>query len=165
MNWSNHWCTWSLDRYARSTSVICHSSCRVRSRIQLLHDAAQIGKQVTDGTAKLGLTLFCKSTLLANEKRIVGHLEAEGVPICQGAAATELGDRNCSWEKKMRVKPMETHLERQANGEESQPPMQDEPGCAKARADGNSSCSTLRSHCTGSVHRTGQRDVQTFYNG
>ena len=64
------------------------------SRLQFLHDAAHIGKEVRDGTAKLGLTLSCKSTLLANDtslgKLIVGHLEAEGVPICQGAAATDL---------------------------------------------------------------------------
>ena len=26
LNWSNHWGTWSLDRSARSTSMICHSS-------------------------------------------------------------------------------------------------------------------------------------------
>ena len=65
------------------------------SRMQLLHDAALIGKAVTDGTAKLGLTLSSKSTLLANDKSlgklIVSHLGAEGVPICPGAAANDLG--------------------------------------------------------------------------
>ena len=64
------------------------------SRIQQLRDAARIGK-VRDGTAKLGLTLSCKSTLLANDKSlgklIVGHLVADGVPMCQGTAATDLG--------------------------------------------------------------------------
>ena len=64
------------------------------SRVKLLHDAALIGKAVKDGTAKLGLTLSCKSTLLTNDKSlenlIVGHLGAEGVPICPGAAATDL---------------------------------------------------------------------------
>ena len=65
------------------------------SRIQLLHDAAQIGKKLRDGTVMLGLPLTCKSTFLANdksmEKLIVGHLVAEGLPICQGTAATDLG--------------------------------------------------------------------------
>ena len=65
------------------------------SRMQLSHDAALIGKAVKDGTVKLGLTLSCKSTLLANDKSlgklIVGHLGTEGVPICLRAAATDLG--------------------------------------------------------------------------
>ena len=65
------------------------------SRIQQLRDAARIGKEVRDGTAKLGLTLSCKSTLLANDKSlgmlIVAHLVADGVPMCQGTAATDLG--------------------------------------------------------------------------
>ena len=43
----------------------------------------------------LSLTLSCKSTLVANDtslgKLIIGHLAAEGVPICQGTAATDLG--------------------------------------------------------------------------
>ena len=47
------------------------------SRIQLFHNAALIGKAVKEGTAKLGLTLSGKSTLLANDKSlgklIVGH--------------------------------------------------------------------------------------------
>ena len=64
------------------------------SRIQLLHHAAETGKEVRYGTAKLGLTLSCKSTLLANNKSlgklIVGHLVADGVPICQGTVATDL---------------------------------------------------------------------------
>ena len=57
------------------------------SRMQLLHDAVLIGKTVKDGTAKLGLTLSCKSTLLANDKSlgklIVSHPGAEGVPTVQ----------------------------------------------------------------------------------
>ena len=65
------------------------------SRMQLLHDAALIGKAVKDGTAKLGLTLSCKSTLVANDKSlgrlVVSHLVVGGVRICPGAAATELG--------------------------------------------------------------------------
>ena len=65
------------------------------SRIQLVQHAAETGKEVRDGTAKLGLTLSCKSTLLANNKSlgklIVGHLVADGVPMCQGTVATDLG--------------------------------------------------------------------------
>ena len=64
------------------------------SRIQLFHDAALIGKAVKEGTAKLGLTLSGKSTLLANDrflgKLIVGHLGDEGVPVCLGSSATDL---------------------------------------------------------------------------
>ena len=112
------------------------------SRIQLLHDAAQIGRKLRDGTAKLGLTLSCKSTLLANDKSmgklIVGHFVAEGVLICQGNSRHRPRDRNRSREKKMRIQPMETHLERQTKGEESQSSVQDEPCCAKAQDDGHS---------------------------
>ena len=66
-----------------------------KSRMQLFHDAARIGNAVKVGTAELGLTLSCKSTLLANdkslEKLIVSHLRTDGVPIGLGAAATDLG--------------------------------------------------------------------------
>ena len=66
-----------------------------KSRMQLFQDVARIGKAVKVGTAELGLTLSRKSTLLANDKSsgklIVGHLETDGVPICLGAAATDLG--------------------------------------------------------------------------
>ena len=66
-----------------------------KSRMQLFHDAARIGKAVKVGTAELALTLSCKSTLLANDKSlvklIVKHLETDGVPICLGTAATDLG--------------------------------------------------------------------------
>ena len=66
-----------------------------KSRMQLFQDAAKIGRAVKVGTAELGLTLSCKSTLLANNKSlgklIVSHLETDGVPICLGTAATDLG--------------------------------------------------------------------------
>ena len=71
------------------------------SRIQLFHDAALIGKAVKEGTAKLGLTLSCKSTLLANDKI--------GVPICLGTSATDLGTETA----------MGTHMARQTKGQES----------------------------------------------
>ena len=62
--------------------------------MQLFQDA-KIGRAVRVGTAELGLTLSCKSTLLANDKSlgklIVNHLETDGVPICLGTAATDLG--------------------------------------------------------------------------
>ena len=61
-----------------------------KSRIQLFQDAALIGKAVKEGTAELGLSLSCKSTLLPNDKSlgrlIVSHLGAEGVPNCLGTA-------------------------------------------------------------------------------
>ena len=76
------------------------------SRIQLFHDAVLIGKAVKEGTVKLGLTLSCKSTLLANDKSlrklIVGHLFG-----CIGE------------QKRMCSKPMESHMERQTKGQES----------------------------------------------
>ena len=63
--------------------------------MQLFQDAARIGRAVKAGTAELGLTLSCKSTLLANDKSlsklIVSHRETDGVPFCLGAAATDLG--------------------------------------------------------------------------
>ena len=46
------------------------------SRVQLLHDAALIGKAVKDGTAKLGLILSCKSTLLA-KRHIPGKVDRQ----------------------------------------------------------------------------------------
>ena len=61
----------------------------------MFQDAALIGRAVKEGTAKLGLTLSGKSTLLANDKSlgklIVGHLGNQGVPICLGTSATDLG--------------------------------------------------------------------------
>ena len=49
-----------------------------KSRMQLFQDSAKIGRAVKVGTAELGLTLSCKSTLLANDKSlgklIVSHL-------------------------------------------------------------------------------------------
>ena len=75
-----------------------------RSRIQLFQDAALIGNAVKEGTAKLGLTLSGKSTLLANdkslEKLIVGHLGDEGVPICLGTSATDLGSETAAVERR-----------------------------------------------------------------
>ena len=56
-------------------------------RIQLFHDAALIGKAVKEGTAKLGLILSGKSTLLANDRSLA--LGDEGVPICSGTSATD----------------------------------------------------------------------------
>ena len=41
-----------------------------KSRVQLFQDAAKIGRAVKVGTAELGLTLSCKSTLLANDKSL-----------------------------------------------------------------------------------------------
>ena len=103
--------------------------------MQLLLDPALIGKVVKDGTAKLGLTLSCKLTLLANDKSlgklIDGHLGAEGVPTCLRRSSDRPGDRSCSGEEEMCGKPMKTHLERQTNGQESQPSVQDELGSAR----------------------------------
>ena len=123
------------------------------SRIQLLHDAALIDKAVKDGTQP-SWSWPCPAkrrfwqTTNPQGKLIVSHLGAEGVPICLGATATDLGDRNCSGEEEMCGKPMETHLERHAKGEESQPSVQDGLGCATAHGDGQSPCSNLRSHFT-----------------
>ena len=63
------------------------------SRTQLFHDAAPDGKAVEEGTAKLGPTLSCKSTLLANDKSLgklsVGHIGDEGVPITRSQLIKE----------------------------------------------------------------------------
>ena len=54
--------------------------------MKIFHDAAKIGKAVKVGTAELGLTLSCESTLLVNDKSlrklIVSHFGTDGVPIC-----------------------------------------------------------------------------------
>ena len=96
MNWSKLWGMWFLDRSAKKPSMICHDLLRTKVVcIQLFQDAALIGKAVKEDTAKLGLTLSCKSTLLANDrslgKLIFGHLGDDGVPICFGTSATDLG--------------------------------------------------------------------------
>ena len=126
--------------------------------MQLLHDAALIGKAVEDGTAKLDLTLSCKSTLLANDKSlgklIVSH------PFLSRDSSCRPGDRNCSREKEMCSKAMEAHVGRQTKGQESQPSVQDELGGAKTHDDGHPHCSNLWTHCTRSVHRSGRLDVQ-----
>ena len=73
--------------------------------MQLFQDAAKIGRAVKVGTAELELTLSCKSTLLANDKSfgklIVSHLENDGVPICLGTAATDLGIGTAAGKKEM----------------------------------------------------------------
>ena len=68
------------------------------SRMQLLHDAALIGKAVRDGTAELGLTLSCKSTLLGSDKSlgklIVGHLGGQKVfPFVKGPQRQTWGSK------------------------------------------------------------------------
>ena len=91
--------------------------------------AARIGRAVKVGTAELGSTLSCKSTLLANDKSlgklIVSHLETDGVPIYLGTAATDLGIETACGEKEMCRMSVETHLERQAKGQNSQSCVQD----------------------------------------
>ena len=75
-----------------------------KSRMQLFQDAAKIGRAVKVGTAELGLTLSCKSTLLANDKSlgklIVSHLETDGVHICLVTAATDLGIETAAGKRK-----------------------------------------------------------------
>ena len=121
------------------------------SRVQLFHDAAKIGK-----AAELGLTLSCKSTLLANDKSlwklIVSHFGTDGVHICLGAAATDLGFETS---KEMCRMSVETQMERQAKGQESQSSMQDELGGAKAHDDGHPLRSNLWAHGARSIQRTG----------
>ena len=56
--------------------------------------------------------------------------------------------------------PEETHMERQAKGQESQSSVQDELGGAKTHDDGRTTCSNLRPHGARSIQCTGQRHVQ-----
>ena len=86
--------------------------------MQLFHVAARIGNAVKVGTAELGLTLSCKSTLLANDKSLGPHLS--------GCSSQRFGDRNGSGEKEMCRMSVETHMERQAKGQESQSSVQGE---------------------------------------
>ena len=138
------------------------------SSLHLLHDAALIGKAVKDGTAKLGETLSCKSTLLANdkslEKLIVAHFGAEGVPIlCR--ESHRRGTETAAGNRRRAANQWKRIWKRQTKGQESQPSAQDELGGAKTHDDGHPPCSSLWTHRTRSFHRTGQRDVQELENG
>ena len=137
--------------------------------MQQLHDAALIGRAVKDGTAKLGLTLPCKSTLQANDKfvgkLIVSHLESEGVPNCLETSATDLGIETAAGKGDVRQTSGNASGKADEGPRESQPPEQDELGGAKTHDDGHPPCSGPWTHRTRSVHRTGQRDVQELENG
>ena len=52
-------------------------------------------------------------------KLIVGHLGEEGVPICLGTSATDLGIETEAGKKQMCNLSKETHMERQTQGQES----------------------------------------------
>ena len=88
------------------------------SRTQLFHDAALIGTAVKEGTAKLGLTLSGKSTLLANDKSlgklIVGHLG-----ICLETSATDLDIETAEGKRRCAANQWRKHMERQTKGQES----------------------------------------------
>ena len=138
--------TRSLGRFVKNTSMICHSLRRAQAAFNSCTMQSNLTKKsLSAGTASLGRTLSCKSTLLANdkslEKLIVDHLAADGVLICQGTAATDLGIETAAG-KKMRIPPMDTHLERKAKSEESPSFVQDEPCCTKPHDDGRPSCSS-----------------------
>ena len=83
-----------------------------------------------DRASNSGLTLSNKSTLLANDKPldklIVGQLDAEGVSISLASAATHLRIDSYAGQEKMCDTPMDTHWQRQEEGQESQPTWHDE---------------------------------------
>ena len=129
----------------------------------------EIDKTVKEGTAKLGLTPSGKSTLLANDKSmgklIVGHLGDEGVPICLGTSARDLGietaavKRRCAanqwkriWKGRRRAKRVYRLCKMNSEAQ-------------KTHDDGHTHCSNLRSHSAGSIQRIGERDVQKPQNG
>ena len=124
------------------------------SRVQLSHDAAQIGKDVRVGTARLGLTVSCKSALLANDntlgKLIVGHLEAESkTTVEKRTCASNLWKR--SWTGRRRAKRVNR-------------PCKMNPDAQKLAMLGIHPVKfTVAPHR--SFHRKGQRDVQNFENG
>ena len=138
------------------------------SRIQLLRDAVKLGKKrLSAGTASLGRTLSCKSTLLANdkslEKLIVDHLAADGVPICQGTAATDPGivtaaGKKCASHQWTRIWKGRRRAKRVHHLCKTNPVAQilTMTGVHLVQVYG---------HGTGSLHRTGQHHVQTFENG
>ena len=138
LSWSKLGGSWFLDGCGKNTSMICHNLLRIRSAYsKLFQNAALIGKAVKEGTAKLGLTLSGKSTLLANDKSlgnsIFGHLGDEG----------RSGDPNRGRTKAMFSQPMETNMERQTEGQESLPSMQDQLRGAKTHDDRHTICSSL----------------------
>ena len=55
---------------------------------------------------------------------------------------------------------VETHMERQAKGQQSQSSVQDELLGAKTHDDGHTPCSNQRPHGARSIQCTGQRHVQ-----
>ena len=95
---------------------------------------------------------------------IVDHFAAGGVPTWQGTAPTNLAIETAAGKRRCASYQSKTHLERKAKRAESPSFVQDEPCCAKAHDDGHSPRSSLRPHSAGSIHRTGQRDVQNFEN-
>ena len=123
------------------------------SRVQLMHDAALIGKAVKDGTAKLGLNLVLQIDSLG-KRQVVGKparwpLRGRRCSHLSWGSSHRLGNRNCSGEEETCGKAMEAHLERQAKVQECQPPVQD--GLTEARTthdDGHPPCSSLRPHRT-----------------
>ena len=132
--------------------------------VQLFQEAAKIGRAVKVGTAELGLTLSCKSTLLANSKSlgklIVSHLETDGVPICLGTAATDLGIETAAGKRRCAASQWKRIWKGRRRAKRVKSPMQDELRGAKAHDDRHSPCSNLRSHSAGSIQRTGRRHVQ-----
>ena len=68
--------------------------------------------------------------------------------LCR-SSSYRLGDRHCSRQEEMCGKPVETHLERQTKGQESQPSVQDELGGAKTPDEGHPPSSSLWTHRKG----------------
>ena len=134
------------------------------SRIQLFQDAALVGKAVKEGTVKLGLTLSGKSTLLANDKSlgklIVGHFGDEGVPICLGTSATDLGIETAAVKSRCAANQWKRIWKGRRRAKRVNRLCKTNSEAQKTHDDGHTPCSNLRPHRARSVHRTGQCDVQ-----
>ena len=129
---------WVCEVYIDDLSQFATSS----SRTQLLHDAGQIGKETKRRHSQVGTDPVLQIHS-PGKRQIAGEVGRRpyggtGSAHLPGNSRHTPQDRNRSREKKMRIQPAKTHLERQTKGEESQSSVQDEPCFAKAQDDGHS---------------------------
>ena len=147
-------------------SQIVTSTCR----IQLFHDAALIGRAVKEGIAKLGLTnLVLQSTLLANDKHlgklIVGHLGEEGVPICVGTTITDMEIETAAEKRICAANPWKRIWKGRRRAKRVNRLCKMNSVAQNLTMPGIHPVQSLRPHRAGSVHHTGQCDVQKLQNG
>ena len=98
-NWSKHWGTWLLDLFAKSTST---QPVTNTSRMQLLHDAALIGKAVERRHSQAGPDPVLQVDA-SGKRQIPGKVDRQP-PICLGTAATDLGIETAAGKRRCAAK-------------------------------------------------------------